>query len=151
MTGRSIINSENCFRGFTTYFDKKFGQKWLFRLFLHSTYQSTRHLGSLTAANWVSFDFNVAYSSRWGYSLIKTLKFKKKSTRNPVICSRHFCLAAAEKGSLPPVVASCTNPWLPQSARALVPYYGRSSRKPLRGTKARLVSKHLYRMVETVP
>ena len=22
------------------------------------------HLGSLTAANWVSFDFNVAYSSR---------------------------------------------------------------------------------------
>ena len=36
-----------------------------------------RHLGSLTAANWVSFDFNVAYSSRWGYSLIKTLKLKK--------------------------------------------------------------------------
>jgi len=25
-----------------------------------------------------SFDFNVAYSSRWGYSLINTLKFKKK-------------------------------------------------------------------------
>jgi len=25
----------------------------------------------------VSFDFNVAYSSRWGYSLIKTLKLKK--------------------------------------------------------------------------
>ena len=24
----------------------------------------SRHLGSLTAANWVSFDFNVAYSSR---------------------------------------------------------------------------------------
>ena len=23
----------------------------------------SRHLGSLTAANWVSFDFNVAYSS----------------------------------------------------------------------------------------
>jgi len=34
-------------------------------------------LGSLTAANWVSFDFNVAYSSRWGYSLINTLKLKK--------------------------------------------------------------------------
>jgi len=28
------------------------------------------------AANWVSFDFNVAYSSRWGYSLINTLKLK---------------------------------------------------------------------------
>ena len=37
-----------------------------------------RHLGSLTAANWVSFDFNVSYSSCWGYSLINTLKFKKK-------------------------------------------------------------------------
>jgi len=35
------------------------------------------HLGSLTAANWVSFDFNVAYSSWWGYSLINTLKLKK--------------------------------------------------------------------------
>ena len=38
VTGRRIINSENRYRGFTTYFDKKFGQKWLFRLFLHSTY-----------------------------------------------------------------------------------------------------------------
>jgi len=38
----------------------------------------SRHLGSLTAANWVSFDFNVAYSSCRGYSLINTLKFKKK-------------------------------------------------------------------------
>jgi len=36
-------------------------------------------LGSLTAANWVSFDFNVSYSSCWGYSLINTL-FKKKYT-----------------------------------------------------------------------
>jgi len=26
----------------------------------------TRHLGSLTAANWVSFDFIVSYSSCWG-------------------------------------------------------------------------------------
>ena len=26
----------------------------------------SRHLGSLTAANWVSFDFNVSYSSCWG-------------------------------------------------------------------------------------
>ena len=33
-----------------------------------------RHLGSLTrltAANWVSFDFNVSYSSCWGSSLLK--------------------------------------------------------------------------------
>ena len=37
------------------------------------------HLGSLTAANWVSFDFNVSYSSCWGYSLINTFKFKKKN------------------------------------------------------------------------
>ena len=35
---------------------------------------------SLTAANWVSFDFNVAYSSRWGYSLINTLKLKRDCT-----------------------------------------------------------------------
>ena len=35
------------------------------------------HLGSLTAANWVSFDFNVSYSSCWGYSLINILKLKK--------------------------------------------------------------------------
>ena len=32
-----MINSENHFRGFTAYFDKKIGQKLLFRLFLHST------------------------------------------------------------------------------------------------------------------
>ena len=36
------------------------------------------HLGSLTAANWVSFDFNVSYSSCWNYSLINTLKLQKK-------------------------------------------------------------------------
>jgi len=28
--------------------------------------------------NWVSFDFNVSYSSCWGYSLINTLKSKLK-------------------------------------------------------------------------
>ena len=38
----------------------------------------SRHLGSLTVANWVCFDFNVSYSSCWGYSLINTFKFKKK-------------------------------------------------------------------------
>jgi len=39
--------------------------------------EASRHLGSFTAANWVSFDFNVSYSSCRGYSLINTLKFKK--------------------------------------------------------------------------
>ena len=39
-----------------------------------------RHLGNLTAANWVSFDFNVSYSSCWGYSLINTLKLNKNSS-----------------------------------------------------------------------
>jgi len=41
-TGRRMINSENHLRGYMAYFDKKFGQKWLFRLFLHSTYQLSR-------------------------------------------------------------------------------------------------------------
>ena len=41
-TGRRIINSENHLREFMAFFDKKFGQKWSFRLFLHSTYQSSR-------------------------------------------------------------------------------------------------------------
>ena len=40
-------------------------------------FNSCSHLGSLTAANWVSFDFNVSYSSCWGYSLLNTLKLKK--------------------------------------------------------------------------
>ena len=39
----------------------------------------SRHLGSSTAANWVSFDLNVSCSSCWGYSLINTLKLKKIS------------------------------------------------------------------------
>jgi len=38
-----------------------------------------RHLGSSTAANWVSFDLNVSCSSCWGYSLINTLKLKKNN------------------------------------------------------------------------
>ena len=51
----------------------------------------SRHLGSLTAANWVSFDFNVSYSSCWGYSLINTLKlkiYKRKKLEPPIICFR---------------------------------------------------------------
>jgi len=49
------------------------------------------HLGSSTAANWVSFDLNVSCSSCWGYSLINTLKLKKKRVllsvlnRHPVV------------------------------------------------------------------
>jgi len=39
----------------------------------------SRHLGSSTAANWVSFDLIVSCSSCWGYSLINTLKLKKSS------------------------------------------------------------------------
>ena len=42
---------------------------------------SNWHLGSLTAENWVSFDFNVSYSSCWGYSLINTLKLKNWTAR----------------------------------------------------------------------
>ena len=53
-----------------------------------------RHLGSLTAANWVSFDFNVAYSSRWGYSLINTLK----SVRHSMIT-----VSAMVQRSVPPL------------------------------------------------
>jgi len=44
---------------------------------LSITCLTKRHLGSLKAANWVSFDFYVSYSSCWGYSLINTLKLKK--------------------------------------------------------------------------
>ena len=47
---------------------------------LNVLHYSSRHLGSLTAANWVSFDFNVSYSSCWGYSLINTFKLKKNSS-----------------------------------------------------------------------
>ena len=46
------------------------------------------------SANWVSFDFNVAYSSCWGYSLINTLKLRKMEKRVAnSVASRHvrFC------------------------------------------------------------
>ena len=48
----------------------------------HTSITQIWHLGSLTAANWVSFDFNVCYSSCWGYSLINTLKLKKHKYRH---------------------------------------------------------------------
>ena len=48
-------------------------------------------MGSLTHANWVSFDFNVSYSSCGGYSLIKTLKLKKiVVTQNRRKCAEHL-------------------------------------------------------------
>jgi len=46
---------------------------------------NSRHLRSLTAANWVSFDFKVSFSSCWGYSLINTLKLKKCPRRATLI------------------------------------------------------------------
>ena len=49
-----------------------------------------RHLGSLTAANWVSFDFDVSHSSCWGYSLINTFKLKKKKRIDQLnLCERN--------------------------------------------------------------
>ena len=114
VTGRRTINSENRLRGFTTYFDKKIGQKWLFRLFLHSTYQST----------WKS-----------------------------EICSRHFSLAAAEKGSLAQAAwrgglrQALTTPKC-SSAGSLL---RQKLAQPHQGTEARLILKYQCRMVETVP
>ena len=48
-----------------------------------------RHLGSSTAANWVSFDLNISCSSCWGYSLINTLKLKKKNLLKKLL-ARHI-------------------------------------------------------------
>ena len=54
--------------GFFTYGSMFPRMDWLSHvcLFTHGLFHVwvSRHLGSLTAANWVSFDFNVAYSSR---------------------------------------------------------------------------------------
>ena len=50
----------------------------------------SRHLGSLTTANWVSFDFNVSYSSCWGYSLINTLKLKNRSQFRTLFLPHRF-------------------------------------------------------------
>jgi len=50
----------------------------------------SRHLGSLTAANWVSFDFNVSYSSCWGYFLINTFKLKNFLTQGPTLVLRNL-------------------------------------------------------------
>jgi len=69
----------------------------------------SRHLGSSTAANWVSFDLNVSCSSCWGYSLINTLKLK-------IICYGLFFEAEAmqprtqsirDRGRFLPSFVSC--------------------------------------------
>jgi len=54
---------------------------------ISTTIWFARHLGSLTAANRVFLDFNVAYSTCWGYSLINTLKLKKKVCYHPLVCT----------------------------------------------------------------
>ena len=65
----------------------------------------SRHLGSSTAANWVSFDLNVSCSSCWGYSLINTLKIKNKNlkgySKNSLINTLEL-----EKTMLPSVVGT---------------------------------------------
>jgi len=55
-----------------------------------STIFCTGRLGSLTAANWVSLDFNVSYSSCWGYSLINTLKLKITGPTSIFVLARFF-------------------------------------------------------------
>jgi len=71
----------------------------------------SRHLGSLTAANWVSFDFNVSYFSCRGYSLINILKSKKIKKK---LSLRFLSLSIASKNFwtlisiLQHVVNSCT-------------------------------------------
>ena len=62
-------------------------------------YCIVRHLGSFTAANWVSFDFNVSCSSCWGYSLINTLKFKKKKLSHYILWGAAFALFKKFVGS----------------------------------------------------
>ena len=63
----------------------------------NSTLLSKKTFGSLTAANWVSFDFNVAYSSCWGYSLINTLKLNKIWDWDP---QTHFGAKSQSEGTI---------------------------------------------------
>jgi len=64
-----------------------------------------RHLGSLTAANWVSFDFNFSYSSCWGYSLINT--FKLKSCKRKQSAGSGWLRAVASKPIAPAWSKDC--------------------------------------------
>ena len=47
-----------------------------------------------------TFDFNVAYSSRWGYSLINTLKLKKMKNRAGCTVDRWFPRLLSSKARL---------------------------------------------------
>jgi len=58
---------------------RRVNHEWV--MWMYSLVKWIWHLGSLSAANWVSFDFNVSYSSCWGYSLINTFKLKKVNLR----------------------------------------------------------------------
>jgi len=75
-----------------------------------------RHLGSSTAANWVSFDFNVSYSSCWGYSLINTLKLKNKTHK-----SRHTAKGSTDE--------TCSS-WLWVEKSGMRPYACTGTQKP---------------------
>ena len=56
-----------------------------------------RHLGSLTAANWVSFDFNVSYAGR------RTDFRNKKSSdfSGEIFLERNYCPRTGFSGSNP--------------------------------------------------
>jgi len=86
-----------------------------------------RLTGSSKAAgrflHWVSFDFHVAYSSRWGYSLINTLKLKKKLDNASDILSKMNkscpvdvpCQSNANLGGTGPSLAICCHPFRGES------------------------------------
>jgi len=76
-------------------------ETWIFasvRNMINGRTSKFGHMGSSTAANWVSFDLNVSCSSCWGYSLINTLKLKKKIkvltcvSQQIRICTKSICI-----------------------------------------------------------
>jgi len=75
---RLATPSSACSCSFSSFFWFYFSEPFLL---VTAAVSWLRHLGSSTAANWVSFDLNVSCSSCWGYSLINTLKFKKNWER----------------------------------------------------------------------
>jgi len=52
-------------------------------------------------SSWVSFDFNVSYSSCWGYSLINTLKLKHLNPRWIARTNPRACWGLTETGARP--------------------------------------------------
>ena len=62
----------------------------------------------------VSFDFNVSYSSCWGYSLINTLKLKNKIKQTSQMLDvwlQHVCLDLQHEDSLRRQSPRCQNVW----------------------------------------